>query len=177
MNQEIAVIPVERIERAILFVRRQKVMLDADLAKLYSTTTKRLNEQVKRNKDRFPGDFMFQLTKEEWDSLRSQTATAKKGRGGRRVPPYVFTEHGAIMAANVLNSPRAVQASIQVVRAFVRLRELLSSHKELARRLDELETKYDGQFRIVFDAIRKLMTAPEPRVPKMGFHTTREGAE
>lgn len=98
MNQELAVVPVERIERAILFVRRQKVMLDTDLAKLYATTTKRLNEQVKRNKDRFPADFMFQLSREEWDSLRSQTATSKKGRGGRRVPPYAFTEYGAIMA-------------------------------------------------------------------------------
>ncbi len=174
MNQDLAVIPVERIERAIFFVRRQKVMLDADLAKLYATTTKRLNEQVKRNRDRFPGDFMFQLSIEEWGSLKSQTATSKKGRGGRRVPPYVFTEHGAIMAANVLNSPRAVQASIQVVRAFVRLRELLASHKELARRLDALETRYDGQVKIVFDAIRKLMTPPASLVPKMGFLTARE---
>jgi len=173
MNQHVARIPVERIEQAILLIRGQKVMLDADLAKLYATTTKRLNEQVKRNRDRFPDDFMFQLTKEEWGSLRSQTATSKTGRGGRRVPPYAFTEHGAIMAANVLNSARAVQASIQVVRAFIRLRELLASHKELARRLDALEQRYDGQFKVVFDAIRKLMTPPEPRVPRMGFHAAR----
>ncbi len=173
MNQELARIPVERVERAILLVRGQKVMLDADLAKLYGTSTKRLNEQVKRNWDRFPDDFMFQLTRHEWDCLRSQFATSKPQRGGRRVPPYAFTEHGAIMAANVLNSRRAVQASIYVVRAFIRLRELLASHKELARRLDALEQKYDGQFRVVFDAIRKLMTPPEPRVPRMGFHASR----
>ena len=107
MTRELARIPVERIERAILLIRRQKVMLDSDLAKLYATSTKRLNEQVRRNRDRFPDDFMFQLTKEEWDCLRSQIATSKPGRGGRRVPPYAFTEHGAIMAANVLNNPRA----------------------------------------------------------------------
>jgi hypothetical protein len=173
MNPQFAVIPVERIERAIFLVRGQKVMLDVDLAKLYASSTKRLNEQVKRNRDRFPNDFMFRLSKDEWDCLRSQIATSKTGRGGRRVPPYAFTEHGAIMAANVLNSPRAVQASIQVVRAFIRLRELLTSHKDLARRLDALEQKYDGQFRVVFDAIRKLMTPPEPKVPRMGFHAAR----
>ncbi len=173
MNQQLAVIPVERIERAILLVRGQKVMLDADLAKLYASSTKRLNEQVKRNRDRFPNDFMFRLSRDEWDCLRSQIATSKMGRGGRRVPPYAFTEHGAIMAANVLNSPRAVQASIQVVRAFIRLRELLASHKELARRLDALEQRYDGQFKVVFDAIRKLMTPSESKVPRMGFHAAR----
>jgi len=150
-------------------------MLDSDLAELYGTSTKRLNEQVSRNNDRFPIDFMFRLSLEEWDSLRSQNATSKPGRGGRRVPPFVFTEHGAIMAANVLNSPRAVHASIQVVRAFVRLRDLLTSNKELARRLDALEQKYDGQFRVVFDAIRKLMTPPpRPALPRMGFHANRD---
>jgi hypothetical protein len=174
MNQQLATIPVERIQRAILLIRGHKVMLDTDLAKLYATSTKRLNEQVKRNRDRFPCDFMFQLTQEEWDCLRSQIATSKPGRGGRRVPPYAFSEHGVVMAANVLNSPRAVQASIQVVRAFIRLRELLASHKELARRLDALEQKYDGQFKVVFDAIRKLMSPPEPRVPRIGFHAARK---
>ena len=174
MNRQVAVIPVERIERSILLIRGRKIMLDADLAKLYGTSTKRLNEQVKRNRDRFPSDFMFQLRKEEWDSLSSQIATSKTGRGGRRVSPYAFTEHGAIMAANVLNSVRAVQASIQVVRAFIRLRGLLASHGELARRLDALEQKYDGQFKVVFDALRKLMTPPEPSVPRMGFHLTRQ---
>ena len=105
--------------------------------------------------------------------MRSQIATSKPGRGGRRVPPYAFTEHGAVMAANVLNSPRAVQTSIQVVRAFIRLRELLASHKELARRLDALEQRYDGQFKVVFDAIRKLMSPPAPSVPRIGFHAAR----
>jgi len=169
MDNHLARIPVERIARAILLIRGQKVMLDADLAKLYATSTKRLNEQVRRNRDRFPADFMFQLVKEEWDFLRSQSATSKPGRGGRRVPPYAFTEHGAIMAANVLNSPRAVQASIQIVRAFIRLRELVVSHEHLARRLDALEQKYDGQFKVVFDAIRRLMTPPEQKVPRIGF--------
>lgn len=169
-----AIIPLDRVERAILLVRGQKVMLDVDLAKLYRTTTKRLNQQVARNRNRFPADFMFQLTPDEWESLRSQIATSKPGRGGRRVAPYAFTEHGAIMAANLLNSPRAVHASIQVVRAFVRLRELLASSKELAHRLDTLERKYDGQFKVVFDAIRQLMTRPQPRVPRMGFHVGKE---
>jgi phage regulator Rha-like protein len=145
-------------------------MLDTDLSKLYATTTKRLNEQVKRNRDRFPSDFMFQLSKEEWDSLRSQTATSKKGRGGRRVPPYAFTEHGAIMAANVLNSPRAVEMSVHVVRAFVRLREVIASHQELVKRVDDLEARYDEQFKEVFDAIRQLMAPPEAKPKrKIGF--------
>jgi hypothetical protein len=175
MNQQLARIPVERIERAILLIRGQKVMLDNDLAQLYGTSTRRLNEQVKRNRGRFPNDFMFQLTREEWNSLRSQIATSKSGRGGRRVRPYAFTEHGAVMAANVLNNPKAVQASIQVVRVFIRLRELLASHKELARRLDALERKYDGQFRVVFDAIRKLMSPPpQPKAPQESASTPRD---
>ena len=153
-----SIIPTERIEKAICLIRGRKVMLDANLAKLYGTSTKRFNEQIRRNGDRFPDDFMFRLSDEEWTALRSQTATSKKGRGGRRYPPFAFTEHGAIMAANVLNSPRAVQASIQVVRAFVRLRQMLASHKDLARKLDALEKKYDRQFKVVFDAIRQLMT-------------------
>jgi hypothetical protein len=151
-------------------------MLDSDLARLYGVTTTRLNEQVKRNLDRFPLDFMFQLTKEEWKSLISQIATSKRGRGGRRKLPYAFTEHGAVMAANVLNSPVAVRASIVVVRAFVRLRQLLVSHEELARKLEALEKKFekhDAQFKVVFDAIRQLM-APEkpPRQRQIGFRTT-----
>ena len=160
--------------RALSRIRGQKVMLDADLARVYGTSTKRLNEQVKRNRDRFPSDFMFQLSNEEWSSLKSQSATSKPARGGRRVAPYAFTEHGAVMAANVLNSPRAVQASVQVVRAFIRLREMLAAHKELARRLEALEQKYDRQFKVVFDAIRKLMTPPQRQVPRMGFHSARD---
>jgi leucyl aminopeptidase len=165
-------IPDERISNAILVARGQKVLLDSDLAGLYGVTTKRLNEQVKRNIERFPPDFMFQLTAEESEALRSQFATLKTGRGQhRKYLPYVFTEHGAIMAANVLNSPRAIQVSVHVVRAFVRLREMLATHKDLARKLEELEKKYDAQFRVVFDAIRQLMAPPpEPKKRRIGFH-------
>jgi len=149
-------------------------MLDADLADLYGVTTKRLNEQVKRNIDRFPPDFTFQLTAREHDSLRSQFATSKEtlGRGGRRYLPYVFTEHGAIMAASVLDSERAVQVSIYVVRAFVQLREMLSSNKALARKLNELERKlttHDHAITELIEAIRQIMTPPEPKKRKIGF--------
>lgn len=164
-------IPPERIERAMLLIRRQKVMLDSDLAELYGVTTKRLNQQVKRNSDRFPNDFMFQLSAEEFAHLRSQFATASWG--GRRTPPYAFTEHGAVMLASVLNSPRAVQASIEVVRAFIRLRQLLTSHEDLARKLAALEKKYDAQFKVVFDAIRQLMTPPTPHQRQIGFRKRR----
>ena len=164
-------IPDERIADAILLIRGQKVMLDSDLAGLYGVTTKRLNQQVKRNIERFPADFMFQLTAEENEALRLQIATLKVGRGKhRKYPPYVFTEHGAIMAASVLNSPRAIQVSVHVVRAFVRLREVLATHKDLARKLEDLEKKYDTQFRVVFDAIRQLMAPPpEPKKRRIGF--------
>jgi len=145
-------------------------MLVSDLARLYGVTTKRLNEQVRRNIDRFPQDFMFQLTREEYDALRSQIATLKTGRGQhRKYLPYAFTEHGAVMLANVLNSPTAVQASIQVVRAFVRLREMMITHTELARRLDELEKKYDKQLAVVFEAIRALMAPTKKETRRIGF--------
>jgi len=156
-------VPVERIERAILLIRGEKVILDADLAELYGVPTGRLNEQVRRNGGRFPSDFMFQLTEEEFLALRSQIAISKAGRGGRRYSPYAFTEHGAIMAANVLSSERAVAASVIVVRAFVRLRQILSSHAELARQLKEMEKTYDSQFKKVFAAIHSLMMPPAPR--------------
>ena len=169
-GKELIVSP-ERIVHAILLMRGQRVILDSDLAKLYGVTTKRLNQQVRRNNDRFPPDFMFQLTAEETEVLRSQFATSNQGRGGRRYAPYVFTEHGAIMAASVLNSPRAIDVSVQVVRAFVKLREMLATHKDLARKLEELERKYDAQFKVVFDAIRQLMAPPpEPNRGKFGFH-------
>jgi predicted restriction endonuclease len=131
-------------------------MLDADLAGLYGVTTKRLNEQVRRNRSRFPDDFMFQLTAEEVLSLRSQIATSKQGRGGRRYAPLVFTEQGIAMLSTVLNSERAIQVNIEIMRAFVRLRELMATHKDLVRRLNEMEKKYDAQFKVVFDAIREL---------------------
>ncbi len=179
MNKGVArkpsVFPTERIVSRIFLVRGQKVMLDADLAELYGVTTKRLNEQVKRNIERFPSDFTFQLNVREHDSLRSQFATSKEqsGRGGRRYLPYVFTEHGAIMASAVLDSERAVQVSIYVVRAFVRLREMLSSNKELARKLNELERKlatHDHAITNLIEAIRQLMAPPEPKKKRpIGF--------
>jgi hypothetical protein len=158
-----AIVPEERIARSILLLRGKRVILDSDLACLYGVTTARLNQQVRRNIDRFPDDFAFFLTPDEFGDLKLHFATSSAGWGGRRKPPFAFTEHGALMAANVLKTPVAVRASIQVVRAFVRLREMLSSHKELARRLGELEKRYDSQFRVVFDAIRELMAPPPPR--------------
>ncbi len=144
-------------------------MLDADLAVLYGVSTKRLNEQVRRNRSRFPDDFMFQLTAEEVRSLRSQFATSKQGRGGRRYVPLVFTEQGIAMLSTVLNSERAIQVNIEIMRAFVRLREMIATHKELARKLEALEKRYDAQFKVVFDAIRELMAPPTPKKRKIGF--------
>jgi len=163
------------ISEIIQTIRGQKVIIDADLAELYGVTTKRLNEQIRRNKDRFPDDFMFRLSKEEFDSLRSQNATSKQGRGGRRYPPYVFTEHGALMAANVLNSPRAVSTSVQVVRAFVRLRQMSLDVTDLNRKVKAMEMKYDEQFRVVFEAIRELLKPP-PEKPKrrIGFKSDED---
>jgi hypothetical protein len=166
-----SIIPTERIERAILLVRGQKVMLDSDLAALYGVPTRRLNEQVRRNLNRFPADFMFKLTPEETTALRSQFATSNRGRGGRRYAPLVFTEHGVAMLSSVLHSERAVQVNIEIMRAFVRLRQMLASHADLARRLDALEKRYDVQFRAVFDAIRELMRPPAPRRRVIGFQT------
>ena len=149
-------------------VRGQRVMLDADLATLYDVTTKRLNEQVRRNAARFPRDFGFQLTRDECLNLKSQFATSSWG--GRRTVPWVFTEHGAVMLASVLNSPVAVDASVKVVRVFIRMREELMAHRGRVLRVDELEGRYDGQFKAVFDAIRGLMDPPVPRRPRIGFH-------
>ena len=165
-------IPVEIIEKKIYIIRNQRVMLDSDLAELYDVTTKRLNEQVRRNIERFPEDFIFQLTDEEYKILRSQIATSNIIHGGRRYIPYAFTEHGAIMAATILNSPKAVEMSIFVVRAFVKLREIISGNKELARKLSELENKYekhDKDIKAIIDAIRQLMTPPEKTKRKIGF--------
>ena len=160
------------VESRILVLREQKVILDADLAELYGVPVKRLNEQVKRNQERFPADFMFRLSPEESESLRSQTATSKTGRGGRRYAPYAFTEHGAIMAATVLNSERAVEMSVFVVRAFVRLREMLATNQQLASKIDELERRldtHDASIQELIEAIRELM-APEPASGrKIGF--------
>lgn len=163
-----SLIPTEKIERAIYLIRGEKVILDANLAALYGVETRSLIQAVKRNAQRFPKDFVFQITKTEFESLRSQIVISK-GRGGRRFMPYAFTEHGAIMAANVLNSERAVQASVQVVRTFVRLRQMLASNTELSRRVDDLEKKYDRQFKVVFDAIRELMNPAIPPRKEIGF--------
>jgi hypothetical protein len=164
-----SVVTAEAIERKIYLIRGQKVMLDSGLAELYGVPTKRLNEQVRRNADRFPEDFMFQLSSDEFESLRSHFATSSLKHGGRRYLPFAFTEHGALMAASVLNTPRAVEVSIYVVRAFVKLREMIASHKDLARKLDDLEKKYDGQFHVVFEAIRQLMATEEKPKRTIGF--------
>ena len=175
MTAEKSVIPVERIENSILLIRREKVMLDADLAELYGVPTKALNQAVKRNIDRFPEDFMFQLTNQEKEEVVTNCDHLKRLKFSPNLP-YAFTEHGAIMLATVLNSPIAVQASIQVVRAFVKLRRLLASNAELARKLATIEKKYDAQFRVVFDAIRQLMTPPEPKKRKIGFEVRESRA-
>ena len=166
-----SVLPDERIQQIILYIRSEKVILDTDLAALYGVTAKRLNQTVKRNIARFPIDFMFQLTKEEADFVfrsRSQIVTLKRGRNVKYLP-YAFTEQGVAMLSGLLNSPRAIQVNVEIMRAFVRLRQMLSSHADLARKIENLEKKYDIQFRQVFDAIRELMTPPEPKRNPMGF--------
>ena len=171
-----SLVPVEHIEQRIYLMHGLKVMLDADLARIYGVTTKRLNQQVRRNLKRFPQDFMFQLTKEEADSLRLQNATLEAGRGKyRKYLPCVFTEHGAVMLASVLHTEIAIEASVQIARAFVHLREMIVSNKDLSRRLSELEKKYDAQFREVFDAIRGLMDPPAKPPRPIGFNPGGQG--
>ena len=157
----------------IIRVRGQAVILDSDLATLYCVETKRLNQQVSRNQERFPKDFVFQLTEREWKALRLQNATSK-GRGGRRYPPYAYTEHGAVMAANVLKSNQAIQMSVAVVRAFVRLRRMTLSVEGLARKVEAMEKKYDKQFSAVFGAIRQLILEPEQPRKQIGFHADKK---
>ena len=172
-----SLVSVGQISRAILVLRCQRVILDANLSALYGVTTKRLNEQVKRNAARFPADFMFRLSAEETDVLnRSRFATGSQKHRDPRFPPFAFTEHGAIMAATVLNSPRAVEMSLYVVRAFVQLREWISSNKELARRLDALVariekklTSHDEAIATMLSAIRELMHPPAPKRRSIGF--------
>ena len=172
-----ALIPTEMIERKIYLIRGHKVMIDSDLAELYGVKTKVLIQGVKRNAQRFPQDFMFQLNNQEVISLRSQIVTSKSGRGGRRYVPYVFTEQGVAMLSSVLNSERAIQVNIAIMRAFVKLREILSTHKELAHKLTELERKierHDEEIKVIFDAIRQLMKPPESKTKKIGFRRERE---
>jgi|SRR3989338_3741627 len=161
-----ALVPVEVIERKIFLIRRQKVMLDRDLAQLYGVETRVLNQAVRRNIERFPDDFMFSLTREEIRNL-SQIVISSKIKHAPNV--FVFTEHGVAMLSSVLNSPMAVQVNIQIMRTFTKLREIMSQHKDLAKRLDKLEKKYDAQFKVVFDAIRQLMIPPEPKRKRIGF--------
>jgi len=172
---------VEHITGAIRILRGQRVLLDAELAALYGVTTARLNQQVRRNRARFPPDFLFQLTAEEFAALMLQNATSKPGRGGRRKLPLAFTEHGAIQAATILNSPRAVEMSVYIVRAFVKLREILASNKELAHKLAALERsllaldlKTHQRFKEVYEAIRALMHAPAPKRRGIGFTANLE---
>ena len=163
-----SLIPLEYIEKRILLLRGEKVLLDADLADLYGIETKVLVQAVKRQRDRFPDDFMFQLSVEEFADLRSQSVTSS-GWGGRRYPPYAFTEQGVAMLSSVLNSPRAIRVNIEIMRAFVRLRRMIYSHRELAAKLAVLERKYDSQFKAIFDLLKKL-TSPSGKERKpIGF--------
>jgi len=164
-----------RIERSIRLIRGDKVILDEDLAEIYGIETKNLVKAVKRNIDRFPADFMFQLTNQEFAHLRFQIGTSSQW-GGRRTPPYAFSEQGVAMLSSVLHSPRAVQVNIEIMRTFVRLRRILASHADLAGKLDALEQKYDAQFRVVFDAIRQMMKPVEKGRKGIGFKVEEEGA-
>jgi len=177
MKDHKALIPEGQIERSILMIRGQKVIIDSDLAILYGVETRRLNEQVKRNSDRFPEDFMFRLSAAEFENLKSHFAISSAGWGGRRSLPNAFTEHGAIMAASVLNTAKAIEVSVYVVRAFVRIREYLASHKQLAQKLAELERKigtHDQAIQSLMDAIHRLMAPPVHKRRQIGFHAEKE---
>ncbi|MBM3333780.1 ORF6N domain-containing protein [Candidatus Sumerlaeota bacterium] len=170
-------VPVERIESAIRMIRGQKVMLSSDLAFLYGVQPRVLVQAVKRNAARFPPDFMFQLTREEWHHLKSQNVISSLGEwgGARRAPPYAFTEQGVAMLSSVLHSARAVRVNIEIMRAFVRMRRMLADYAELNSRLEDMERKYDAQFKVVFDAIRRLIASPShTKRRQIGFHTRDE---
>jgi ORF6N domain-containing protein len=170
-------VPVTLIERRIYLIRGQKVMIDTDLAQLYGVQTYRLNEAVKRNRKRFPADFMFQLSKKEGESLTSQFAISKRGRGGRRTLPYAFTEQGVAMLSSVLNSERAIQVNIVIMRAFVKLRQMLESNEELNRKFTAVIRRlamHDKYFTVVFDELKKLTTQPTPSRRQIGFTTDEE---
>ncbi len=170
-EEAVSIIPVERIRRCIYLIRKQKVMLDKDLAALYGVTTKRLNEQVHRNMDRFPNDFMFQLTDDETKNLRSQIATSKKGSGGRRYNPYAFTEQGVAMLSSVLRSKRAVEVNIAIMRTFVKLREILADNALLRRKIESMERKYDEQFQQVFTVLEYMIEEEANSKSQIGYHT------
>ncbi|MEK7474197.1 MAG: ORF6N domain-containing protein [Candidatus Coatesbacteria bacterium] len=169
-------VPVVSAEGLIHLIRGVKVILDRDLAGLYGVPTRILNQQVKRNRTRFPEDFLISLTLEEEAGLRSQIVISKKGRGGRRYPALAFTEQGVAMLSTVLNSERAICVNIEIMRAFVRMRGLAITYRELAEKVGKLEQRYDSQFRVVFDAIRLLMRPQDPSKPRIGFRPDREDA-
>jgi len=176
MSKSVA-IPDEVVISKIYLIRNHKVMLDIDLAELYQVETGRLNEQVKRNIDRFPKDFMFQLTKEDWESLSSQIAISKKGRGGRRYAPFAFTEHGVLMLSSVLNSDRAIQVNIQIMRIYTKLKEMLMDHKDILLKLEKLEkkvTKHDDNFKVVFTYLKELLNPNTEPLRKIGFKRKEE---
>jgi hypothetical protein len=173
MNTAASIIPAERIERSILWVRGEKVILDSDLASLYGVETRVLVQAVKRNPLRFPDDFMFQLTSDEFDHLKSISG-AMSVWGGRRYPPYAFTEQGVAMLSSVLNSKRAVQVNIDIMRAFVRLRKWLSEREDISMWIRKLETKYDKQFKLVFETIQKLIAPPGIPKKRIGFKGNKE---
>jgi hypothetical protein len=168
MKRSSFIIPTEKIERRIFYFRGVKVILSSDLAELYGVAVKALNQAVRRNIDRFPEDFMFQLTGEEFNDLKSQFVTSSWG-GMRRALPYAFTEQGIAMLSGVLKSPRAIRVNVEIMRTFVKLHQMSASNTELARKLDELEKKYDRQFKIVFDAIRQLMSPSPGKAKQIGF--------
>lgn len=165
--KNVEVVPQYQIENKILFIRGKKVMLDENLAMLYGVETKQLKRQVRRNIERFPDDFMFQLTKDQFENLRCQFGTSRWG--GQRYLPYAFTENGVAMLSSVLNSKKAIQVNIQIMRTFTKIREMLATHKELRLKIEEMEKKYDSQFVTVFSAIKQLLSAPEKPVKKIGF--------
>jgi len=168
------VIPQQLIESKILFIRSKKVMLDKDLAVLYEVETKMFNRAVKRNIERFPDDFIFQLSKEEYDELlRCQFGTLKRGQHSKYLP-YAFTENGVAMLSSVLNSKRAIQVNIQIMRTFTKIREMLATHKELKQKIEEMEKKYDYQFKIVFDTIKQLIEPPQKSKKRIGFLQEKE---
>jgi len=169
MGKHHSIIPAKRIEKVIFMIRNEKVILDQDLADLYGVETRAVVQAVKRNKERFPKDFMFQMSDEEFKNLKSQIVTSSWG--GRRTAPYAFTEQGVAMLSSVLRSKRAVQVNIEIIRTFVKLRRMLASHEELSRKLRALEKKYDSQFKLVFDAIREIMNPKSPpKKRQIGFH-------
>ena len=171
-SKHLSLLPIENIERMIYFIRAEKVMLDRDLAELYQVTTAALNQALRRNRERFPSDFMFQLTQSEVTQLnRSQIVIGSQKHRDPRFRPYAFTEQGIAMLSSVLRSKRAVSVNIEIMRAFVKLRQMLASNSELSRRLGELESKYDRQFKVVFDAIRQLMSPPVQARKQIGFRS------